>query len=210
MMADYLLLPMLTYLTRSNVPEYDFSVEQYKEVIKYYQKNLANNYGLTLIDDAAHSDNATMAYKELAESGELTISVRGVHLLENKNSEEALKNILCSIGRDNGGDLFQINTVKIFLEGEPVTCEPYEESVAKACGKPEGYHGRLFWKDEDLIRHMSDIIKAGLQIHLHAMGDLSVKQAVECLCKAQGNAETEQRNVIAHLMLVKVQRSNSL
>ena len=190
-------------LIRFHVPGYDFSVEQYKEVIKHYQKNLANNYGVTLINDAMHTDNATAAYKELAESGELTMRVRGVYMLDYKNSKEIMKNILCLKGSDNRGDLFQSNTVKIFLEGEMTTCEPFEESIIKTCGLPEGYHGRLFWEEKELTGYMIDSIKAGFQIHIHAMGDLAIKQAVECLYKAQENAETEQRNVIAHLMLIK-------
>ena len=190
-------------LIKRQLPGYDFSVEQYKEVIRYYQKNLANNYGITLIDDAMHTDNATAAYRELAEAGELTMRVRGVYTLDFKNSRAIMNDILQTKGADNRTDLFQRNTVKIFLEGEMTTCEPYEESIIKTCGLPEGYHGRLFWKDEDLIGYMRESIKAGLQIHIHAMGDLSIKQAVDCLCRAQETADTDQRNVIAHLMLIK-------
>ncbi|WP_312650202.1 amidohydrolase [Aminipila sp.] len=190
-------------LIKRQVPEYDFSVDQYKQVIRYYQKNLANNYGVTMINDAMHTDNATAAYRELDEAGELTMRVRGVYTLDYKNHQETIKNIILAKGSDNRGKLFKRNTIKIFLEGEMSTCEPYDENIIKTCGLTQGYNGRLFWDDNELICCMREIIKAGMQIHIHAMGDLSVKQAVECLCKAQEGAETQQRNVIAHLMLVR-------
>lgn len=56
-------------LIKLRVPGYDFSVEKYKEAFLYYQENYANRYGVTLVQDCMHSDNARQALKELARGG---------------------------------------------------------------------------------------------------------------------------------------------
>ena len=69
-------------LVKLNVPGYDFSVDQYKDAFLYYQKEYANKYGVTLIQDCMHSDNAREAYIQLAQEGRLTVRLRGVYVLE--------------------------------------------------------------------------------------------------------------------------------
>ena len=45
-------------------------------------------------------------------------------------------------------------------------------------------------------------METGKQIHIHAMGDGAVHQAVEALCYAQNKTGKKNRNVIAHLMAI--------
>ena len=40
-------------------------------------------------------------------------------------------------------------------------------------------------------------MKAGFDIHIHAMGDASVHQAAKCIREAQENTGIKKRNVIA-------------
>lgn len=190
-------------MIKDGIAGYDYSVEQYKDTLKYYQKNLANNYGVTLINDVLFTDNARIAYKELAKSGELTVRVRGVYSIDSDRFKQKLTEVIARKGTDNINDLFEINTIKVFIEGEFCMCEPYERNVTKALNLPSDYKSQTLWTLEENKNIFAESMKAGFQIHAHCMGDMSVKQTVESLEYAQGLYGNEGRNVIAHLMAVK-------
>lgn len=189
-------------LIKDRLPGYDYSVEQYKQTIRRYQRELANPYGVTLIQDCLHTENAKTAYKELAKAGELTMRVRGVYHLDNLCDPDAIDGIAARKGMDNVNDTFEINTIKIFLEGEFTMIEPYETKVLKEQGLPKDYGGVLFYDDQTVKKAVVRAVETGMQIHIHAMGDRAVKQAVESLVYAQNKTHTKNRNVIAHLMAV--------
>lgn len=198
--------PEAMNLIKINVPGYDFSVEKYKEAFLHYQKNYANKYGVTLVQDCMHSDNARAAFKELAEEGKLTVRLRGVYLLEPGKSQEQLPEYISRKGQDDIGDDFRIDTIKIFAEGGFSLIEPYEKAFTEENGLPAGYNEPLYWSDEELIKTASKAMDAGFNVHIHAMGDNAVRQSVDCLSKAQkifGRKSCKPRNVIAHLMLVR-------
>lgn len=196
--------PEAMELLKANVPGYDFSVEKYKEAFLYYQQNCANKYGVTLVQDCLHSDNARAAYKELAEEGKLTVRIRGVYLLEPGKSTEQLPEYVARKGSDNVEADFRIDTVKMFAEGMFSLTEPYEETFIKENGLPEGYNEPLYWSDAEFTEAAAKSMDAGFSVHVHAMGDNSVKQSARCLAKARELSVKGKtaRNVIAHLMLV--------
>ncbi|MDD6765054.1 MAG: amidohydrolase [Bacillota bacterium] len=195
--------PEAMALIKDNVPGYDFSVEEYKESLLYYQKNHANRYGVTLVMDCMHSSNAREAYRQLAEEGKLTIRARGVYMVEPKKAKEQLAEYIARKGRDDCGDDFRIDTVKIFAEGMFSLVEPYEREFTEENNLPEDYNEPLYWDDEVFVETASAAMESGLNVHVHAMGDNAVKQSIRCLAKAQENTGIVPGNTIAHLMLVK-------
>lgn len=188
-------------LIKSGVPGYDLSVEEYKDAIKWYQKECANRYGVTFVQDCMHSDNARQAYKELATEGELTVRMRGVYLLEPDKYEEQMPEFIARKGADNVGQDFRIDTIKIFAEGEFSMIDGFLPEYCESIEQPHDYNGRLYWTDETLTECATKAMEAGFNVHIHAMGDKSVKQAAESLAKAQHIAEAQPRNIIAHLMI---------
>ena len=185
-----------------NVPGYDFSVEEYKDAFLFYQSEFANKYGVTLVQDCMHSDNAREAYVQLAKEGKLTVRARGVYMLEPAGFEDKLPQFIQRKGTDDVGKDFRIDTIKIFAEGMFVLNEPFTEEFISENGMPKGYRGTPYWNDEDLEKSIEDSMKAGFDVHIHAMGDASVHQAAKCIRAAQDNTGIKKRNVIAHLMLV--------
>ena len=187
---------------KTNVPGYDPSVEEYKEMLLWYQKECANKYGVTLAMDCMYSDNARDAYVELAKEGKMTMRMRGVYFLEPKDPIEHLEAFIARKGMDNVGDDFRIDTVKMFAEGEFNLLEPFEDEFCDAIGIPRGHNGPLYWPDEIFEKCAEMAMEAGFNVHVHAMGDGSVKQSVDCLVNAQKKVGKQPRNTIAHLMLV--------
>lgn len=190
-------------LISENLANYDFSIEQYMDAIRYYQKHLANKYGITLVGEMLFTENAREAYKKLAQSQELTLRVRGVYEISHDDYENKFADVVGRKGQDNVNDLFEINTIKVFMEGEPCMCEPFEEAITASMGLPSDYKGKTFWPHEDSDNLFTSAMKEGFQLHLHAMGDQSVKQSLASLKTAQKQYGDEGRNTIAHLMAIK-------
>ena len=75
-------------MIKENLKGYDFSVEEYKETLRIYQREFANKYGVTLIFDAYCSENGREAYKELARNPDpykgksLTYSGKVIQVIE--------------------------------------------------------------------------------------------------------------------------------
>jgi len=195
--------PEAMELIKQRVPGYDFTPEKYTESFKIYQRQDANRYGITMVQDCMYSDNAREAYKTLACNGDLTVRVRGVYLVSPADHENEMVKYTATKGVDNVGEDFRIDTIKIFTEGSDFAfLEPYTDSFIEECGLEPGYKGSGYWNDDVLTATIEKALEAGFDLHIHAMGDASVKQAVNCLARAQKNTGVKKRNVIAHLMLV--------
>jgi predicted amidohydrolase YtcJ len=77
----------------------------------------------------------------------------------------------------------------------------YLPEFCDAIGQPHDYNGPLYWPDDVYVEYAAKAMDAGFNVHVHAMGDGSVKQSAECLAKAQHITGKQPRNIIAHVML---------
>ena len=187
---------------KEGMPGYDYTVEEYKKTIGQYLSTCVTNYGVTLIQEAKLSENAIRAYAELAAEDALPARIRAVYCVDHPCEAREEQTVLARRNEHTENELFQINTVKYFLEGMFVMLEPYSHEYCQAQGKPDDYCGELFFDDETLTRSFETMMQAGYQIHIHAMGDAAVHQAVHCLKNAQDHTGTKNRNVIAHVMCI--------
>lgn len=186
----------------------DFTVEQYKDTLRLYQKDLANKYGVTLIFDAYCTENGREAYKQLAKDGELTIRVKGNYYADPSKGPEQFDEMIArkSSKEDIIEDFYGVNTVKFFLEGSGAgfyNLEPFENDYCKMAGLPMNFRGNPFWSDEEIKEYFNKLNDAEFQIHCHAMGSASVRQAIDGYVNSRKNHTGNVRNVIAHLMQVE-------
>ena len=186
-----------------NMPGYDYTVEEYKTSFLRFQDEIALPSGVTFVNDCMSTENYIEAMKQLAAEGKLKLRVRGVYLLDNINDTARVAEIDGRKGTDNVDDLFGIETIKLFFDGEFATIEPYEQEAIESNGFPEGYCGECFYSDEEVNEGLAKAMATGLQIHIHACGDRVTRQAARGLTYAQNKTGLHQRNVIAHLMLVQ-------
>lgn len=186
---------------KSNVSGYELSVDEYKEAILWYQQECANKHGVTFVQDCMHSENASEAYRQLAEEGKLTIRMRGVNMLKPESYQEDMQNFIERKGKDNVGQDYRIDTVKMFAEGGFVFIDGYRPEYCAQLDLPEDYNEPLYWSDEVFVSYAAKAMEAGFNVHVHAMGDKAVKQAAECLAEAQHITGMRPRNIIAHLMI---------
>lgn len=192
-------------LVKNRLPEYYHSVEEYKEIIRYYQREYAHPYGVTMVFDALSPANAKQAYKELAEAGELEIRVADNEYADPTKPLSQFDEFIAGKNKDDVGDLYRRNTVKFFMESAvPDMCfiEPYKTLALKFLGRPKGYKGYVHWDMEVLKEVLPKLMEAGFQIHTHAMGDGSVRHTMGAYEFAVSETGKNTRNVVAHLMLV--------
>jgi len=102
--------------------------------------------------------------------------------------------------RDAGSPLLTANTVKFFADGvveneTGALLQPY-------CSGLHG-HGQRNWEGDSLAVAAARVDDLGLQIHIHAIGDAAVRQALDAVEFVQRrNGPRDRRPVIAHAQLV--------
>ncbi len=185
----------------------DYSVEEYKAGLRAYQKDFANPYGTVLIFDAMATKNAMSAYREMAQAGEFTLRVKGSMCadpsLPMSQFDEMIRN--CITARWPGS--YEIDTVKFFVDGSEFTFlmrEPFAAEALKRAGLPPDYAGYPQWRLSELREAFLIIVRAGLQIHLHCMGDGAVTLALDAFEHVAQRADLARtRPVIAHIMNIR-------
>lgn len=101
---------------------------------------------------------------------------------------------------EQGDPLLSAHTVKFFADGvveneTGALLEPYCSSLHN--------HGLRVWEGDTLAEAVRAVDAAGFQVHIHAIGDAAVKQALDAIeSTIATNAPWDRRPVIAHAQLV--------
>jgi len=96
--------------------------------------------------------------------------------------------------------LLSANTVKFFADGvveneTGALLQPYCSGLHS--------HGQRNWEGDSLAEAAAHVDRLGLQIHIHAIGDAAVRQALDAVeFVDKHNAPRDRRPVIAHAQLV--------
>jgi predicted amidohydrolase YtcJ len=99
-----------------------------------------------------------------------------------------------------GSPLLTAQTVKFFADGvveneTGALLQPYCTALHN--------HGQRNWEGDSLAEAASRVDELGLQIHIHAIGDAAVRQALDAIEHvARRNGPRDRRPVIAHAQLV--------
>ncbi|GAA4067504.1 amidohydrolase [Agromyces indicus] len=99
-----------------------------------------------------------------------------------------------------GSPLLTANTIKFFADGvveneTGALLEPYCSGLHS--------HGMSVWGAERLAEAVRAADAAGFQVHVHAIGDAAVRQALDAIERAiDANGPRDRRPVIAHAQLV--------
>ena len=156
-----------------------------------------------IIGDYLGSGDPLPVYLAAAGAGTLTARVQGALWWDRARGQEQMPDLLARRERGQAGR-FRANTVKIMQDGvaESFTAgmiEPYLDS----CGCQTANRG-LSHVDAALLReYVTMIDAAGFQVHLHAIGDRAVREALDAVEAARGaNGANDHRHHIAHLQVM--------
>jgi predicted amidohydrolase YtcJ len=162
-----------------------------------------------IVGDYLGSPDPLPVYLAAAASGQLTARVEGALWWDRTRGGEQLPDILAR--RERGrGPRFRANTVKIMQDG---VAENFTAGMIEPYHDPAGCHDHgsgLSYVDPEALRgYVTQLDALGFQVHLHAIGDRAVREALDAIEAArtanrpgQGEHRSDNRHHIAHLQVV--------
>jgi predicted amidohydrolase YtcJ len=162
-----------------------------------------------IVGDYLGSPDPLPVYLAAAASGQLTARVEGALWWDRSRGGEQLPDIL---GRRERGvaPRFRANTVKIMQDG---VAENFTAGMLEPYHDPTGCHDHgsgLSYVDPLALRdYVTQLDALGFQVHLHAIGDRAVREALDAIEAARvahwaqtGQHGQDNRHHIAHLQVV--------
>jgi len=178
---------------------------QYRDALLWLQGYL-HSRGITQVFDAmipVDNPDYYMAYQELAEAGKLTLRVRGAWHIHPGMAGEPETNIEGAMELSQGftTPYFQVNAFKFFAD--QVVEEETAYLSAPYSHRDDGWRGIREWPAERLKQLFEKIDRAGYQIHVHAIGDGAVHDALDAIEYArERNGSRDARHALAHIQCV--------
>jgi len=175
--------------------------EEWVEALLHAQRHL-HSLGITAWQDAIVTDATLAAYRSLDASGDLTARVVGALWWDRHRGEEQIENLIERRAAAEGdGQRFRATSVKIMQDG---ICENFSAGMLEPYVEPEGRSGLSFVEPSLLSRAVARLDRERFQVHIHAIGDRAVREALDAFEAAgQANgADGDGRHHIAHLQVV--------
>jgi predicted amidohydrolase YtcJ len=181
------------------------------EAAAFTEKALADMAanGLTGLTDAYITPVEAAVWRELYRSGRLPLRVRGAILMENleDSSDGAIAGIVAA---SQEGTLdpawLRMDSAKIFADGvieAPTQTAALLAPYLDEAGKPTDKTGELYFEQDAIDAIVTKLDKAGLTVHVHAIGDRAVRASLDAFAAARkANGATDNRHQISHLQLV--------
>lgn len=174
-----------------------------------------HSLGITGWQDAWVTPQTQAAYEALAADGRLTARVVGALWWERTRGLEQIPELLARreqalrVFAPNAslGSGFHPTTVKIMTDGvlENFTgalFEPYCDGCGG--GSASGNRGLTYVDAELLAAALTELDAHGMQVHMHAIGDRAVHNALDAVAAARAaNGPNDLRHHIAHLQVVR-------
>lgn len=159
--------------------------------------------GVTSSMDAWVEDGMTEIYIKAAQNGALKIDLNLTFLAQPEkwrsrvNYFNEMRTKVQALPESTG---LTAKSVKFICDGAlsagtAAILEPYLDDPNS--------HGLLIWSTEELIEAATTFDQAGLQLHIHAIGDAAVRQALDAIeAVIRANPFWDRRPVITHAQLI--------
>ncbi|WP_078205548.1 amidohydrolase [Bacillus cereus] len=177
------------------------SIEQYKEVFRYFQ-NEANKNGYTQVNQMIGGDFEKIVQTLTVLEKEQGLSIRhNLSFIVSPNQGESLIPYLKEQRQNLQGPLVKMKAAKLFMDGvvEGETAylhEPYKN-------RPDNY-GLRVWETQAYFNIIRALDKEKFQIHIHSIGDAATTETLDALTHARNiNGKRDSRHEITHLQLVR-------
>jgi len=165
--------------------------------------------GITALTDASVTVAEMDVWQELFRSGRLKLRVRTALLIEDPDGTDDA-GIARLVERARAGTLdperLRADEVKIFADGVieyPAQTAALLAPYLDADGKPTGNVGKLYFDPERFKSLVTKLDKAGLNVHIHAIGDRATRASLDAFAAARAaNGPNGPAHQIAHLQLI--------
>ncbi len=169
-------------------------LEGTKNAVKY-----ANSFGITHVTEANAGEDILRTYRKLDDDNSLNLKVRASLETDPQGTEKQVNRARALRRKYSAGKLC-VGEAKFFADG---VVETHTASVLTPYLDKKEETGISNWTDEKFAKVATEFEKAGFQIHIHAIGDKAVRQALNSIeASRKANGDLDLRPHIAHLQLV--------
>jgi predicted amidohydrolase YtcJ len=161
-------------------------------------------WGITAWVDPMASDAILTSYRELAEAGELKSHVGALPVIEFKKGHPDEQLTTALQRREDFKNVPDVKVVGIKVFADGVLEYPSQTAVLSRPYRTTGRNGELLFDPKDFARIAIAADKQGMIVHVHAIGDQAVSEAlngIEAARKANGNSGLP--HTITHLQLIR-------
>jgi predicted amidohydrolase YtcJ len=162
-----------------------------------------HSLGVTGWQDAIVTPETLAAYRRLADRGHLTARVVGSLWWDRDRGEEQIADLVELRGEGAAGR-FRPTAVKIMQDGiienfTAAVLDPYLDAL----GGSTANRGISFIEAELLKRSVVRLDALGFQVHVHAIGERAVREALDAFQAArEANGPRDSRHHIAHIQVI--------
>lgn len=160
--------------------------------------------GVTYANDSWLEDGMAEAYIAAAKSGDLAIDMNISFLAQPGEWRNALPKIEKLVQESEPyKNRISAKSVKFLGDGAlssgtAALLEPYVDQPS--------FSGLKIWSDAELFEAMAEFDKRDFQIHIHAIGDAAVRQALDAIEYVQRhNPNRDRRPVLVHAQLISAE-----
>ncbi len=160
---------------------------------------LMSSAGLTTVFDAGMAgfeQQGFSAYQTLEKRGELPFRLVGSYMVQNPKVVPIAISEIKRLNKEFASDLISPSVIKIHNDG---TKEALTAAMSEDYSNDKGNKGATLLGPKVLTKFVKDINQAGIDIHIHAIGDLAISEALDAFAAARLDAPNQgNRFSIAH------------
>jgi predicted amidohydrolase YtcJ len=166
--------------------------------------------GITSIRDPAVNDEVMAVYSAMLKTDKLPVRVAGSFALTDmsKSPDELVTEASAFVAKyPTAPDLLHVDQVKVFSDGvieAPTWTAAMLKPYLDVNGKPTNNLGDLYYDPAMFKKQVAALHKAGMSVHVHAIGDRAVRTALDAFEYSRsidGNTSVS-RDQIVHLQIV--------
>jgi hypothetical protein len=160
--------------------------------------------GITAWLDAAATDEDLATYRALAERGELNSHVSALSVIDFKSghTDQQLAAVIARREQFKSVPGVKVVGIKVFADG--VLEFPSQTAVLSKPYRNTGRNGELLFDPAEFAKIAIAADKQGLLVHVHAIGDRAVTEALNGIAAARkANGNSGLPDTVTHLQLVR-------
>ncbi len=186
----------------TKLPKKEITDDMITAAFEKFQEE-CNSYGITGITSIGTDANPEQI-RAMEKKGDLTLRVRVAPIIRPGSTPEEAVTLANNI-KAADTPMVTGGTIKLFYDGvtegaTAVMLEPYSD----AAGKGKDWRGEPVWKPDIFNKMVKELDKAGIQIHVHAIGDGAVKGTLDAFEAAQkANGIHDSRFTMTHVCAIQ-------
>jgi len=182
-----------------------YSPDQYIAAMTAFQ-NKMHGFGITgiLCIAGQFAQDIFRACDRMEKRGELALRIRGAVTVHPNDDLSPQFAAIDELRKQYASPYLQVTAAKFFADGvveggTAYLLQPY----ALTAGKGTDDYGDFLWNRQQLKQAFHMANQAGLQIHVHSIGDAATRNVLDALAYVQEQIpQGDYRNAITHLQLV--------